>query len=231
MASGDLVEGIGVAGTPGGGVVTVQGAVGGTGVPISGAVTISGTPTVDVTDRAARLVGVVDTELPAAAALSDTAANPTVPAVGAFAMIWDAVAATWHRVASGLGLNTTAQRVIQSGTIDFRTSLPAVNTIATVTFTGSGGKRWQLHGLVATLRNNGAAAATATLQVWDGATGTTKIFAQTLSIPAVTGSQDRISLTGMNMMGTVGAIMTIDFTVAGGASAFEEISAWAYQSE
>lgn len=38
----------------------------------------------------------VDTELPAAAALADDVANPTVPAVGAFGMVWDG--ATWDRM-------------------------------------------------------------------------------------------------------------------------------------
>lgn len=38
---------------------------------------------------------VVDTELPAAAALADNTANPTAPAVGAFLMCWDG--ATWDR--------------------------------------------------------------------------------------------------------------------------------------
>lgn len=38
----------------------------------------------------------VDTELPAAAALSDTFANPTAPAVGAFLMGWDAT--DWARI-------------------------------------------------------------------------------------------------------------------------------------
>src|SRR5678815_2816242 len=37
----------------------------------------------------------VDTELPAAAALTDTFANPTAPGVGAFNMVWNG--ATWAR--------------------------------------------------------------------------------------------------------------------------------------
>lgn len=41
-------------------------------------------------------IGIVDTELPAAAALADNASNPTAPAVGAFGMAWDG--ATWDRV-------------------------------------------------------------------------------------------------------------------------------------
>lgn len=42
------------------------------------------------------ITGAVDTELPAAAALADNAANPTAPAVGAFGMVWDG--STWDRL-------------------------------------------------------------------------------------------------------------------------------------
>lgn len=52
----------------------------------------------------------VDSELPAAAALADNAANPTAPAVGAFTMWWDG--ATWDRAsgnaADGLLVNLGA---------------------------------------------------------------------------------------------------------------------------
>ena len=64
-----------------GGGVKVDGS--GTALPVSGTVAISGSVT-------------VDTELPAAAALADNTANPTVPGVAAFVMGWDG--ATWDRV-------------------------------------------------------------------------------------------------------------------------------------
>lgn len=41
--------------------------------------------------------GAVDTELPAAAALSDTTANPTTPMIGAAMMRWDNNASVWSR--------------------------------------------------------------------------------------------------------------------------------------
>lgn len=44
------------------------------------------------------IAGTVDTELPAAAALSDTVSNPTTPAIGAFNMMWNG--ATWERANS-----------------------------------------------------------------------------------------------------------------------------------
>jgi len=59
---------------------------------------------VDMIDRAARLVGVISgtvdiTELPAAAALSDTFANPTTTQMGAFLMGWEDGASQWERIA------------------------------------------------------------------------------------------------------------------------------------
>lgn len=64
--------------------------------------------------------GTVDTELPTAAALADNAANPTVPGVGAFAMVFDG--ATWDRApgtsADGLLVNLgTNNDVTVSGTV------------------------------------------------------------------------------------------------------------------
>jgi hypothetical protein len=53
-------------------------------------VSAAGSGSSGLTDAELRATPVpVDTELPAAAALSDTDANPTAPAVGAFNMIWD----------------------------------------------------------------------------------------------------------------------------------------------
>lgn len=42
-------------------------------------------------------IQVVDTELPAATALSDTLANPTTPMIGGANLLWDAVGAQWVR--------------------------------------------------------------------------------------------------------------------------------------
>lgn len=87
-------------------------------VPVSGTVTTSNPFGGDVTDRAARLLGHVtvdnaslavtqsgapwsvtsDTELPTAAALTDTDANPSAPYVGAAMMQWTGSA--WRRVRS-----------------------------------------------------------------------------------------------------------------------------------
>lgn len=58
-----------------------------------------------------------DTELPAAAALADTTANPTVPAVGSFLMGWDGSGAVWDRLKQQ-GLNADAQTAHAKGVLE-----------------------------------------------------------------------------------------------------------------
>jgi hypothetical protein len=90
--------------------------------------------------------GAVDTELPAAAALTDNFANPTAPGVGAFVMLWDG--ATWDRApgtsADGLLVNlganndvTVTGTVAVSGTVAVTQSgtwnVATVSTVTAVT--------------------------------------------------------------------------------------------------
>jgi hypothetical protein len=81
---------------------------------VGGTVTVSGTVSVS---------GAVDTELPAAAALADNTPNPTVPAVGAFAMGWDG--ANWDRIRAPGGLVEVADGG-GSITVDGSVSISAV---------------------------------------------------------------------------------------------------------
>lgn len=90
-ASGrQIVVGGGVAGTPAGGVVTIQGITGGTAIPISGSVTATISGTVDVSDRAARVLGVVTGQgvagTPAGGVVSiqGVAGGTALPVSGAF---------------------------------------------------------------------------------------------------------------------------------------------------
>jgi len=79
-------------------VTRVQGNVAVTGTfwqatqPVSGSVSVSNFPATQPVSGTVT----ADTELPAAAALADTTANPTVPAVGGFSMLWNGT--TWDRV-------------------------------------------------------------------------------------------------------------------------------------
>jgi len=60
--------------------------------------------------------GAVDTELPPAAALADNTANPTVPAVGAFGMVWDGT--DWSRIREiANALNSTGTGILASGLV------------------------------------------------------------------------------------------------------------------
>jgi hypothetical protein len=82
-------------------------------VPVSGTVTASG-PLTDTPVRASAVP--VDTELPAAAALADAASNPTVPATGAFGMLWNG--ATWDRApGSAAGGLTTNLKQLNGTTV------------------------------------------------------------------------------------------------------------------
>lgn len=96
---GQYVEGTGIAGTPNGGVLTVQGPGAGGGIVVSGTVaaTQSGAWSVDAVQSGAWSV---DTELPAAVALSDALANPTTPMVGSALLGWDSTNSDWDRIRS-----------------------------------------------------------------------------------------------------------------------------------
>lgn len=73
----------------------------------------------------------VDSELPAAAALTDAFANPTAPGVGAFGMGWNG--ATWDRLKSSTanGLQVDVTRV--TGTVTVDSELPAAAALADAT--------------------------------------------------------------------------------------------------
>lgn len=76
----------------------------------------------------------VDSELPAAAALADDTANPTVPGVGAFGLVWDG--ATWDRMpgtsADGVTVNLGSNNdVTVTGTVT--ANLGTIADVATQT--------------------------------------------------------------------------------------------------
>lgn len=98
---------IGTAGTASADVITVQGKALMTPILTDGSATtqpVSGTVT-------------ADTELPAAAALADTTANPTVPGVGTYLMGWDGTGAVWDRLKQQ-GLNADAQPAHAKGVLE-----------------------------------------------------------------------------------------------------------------
>ena len=60
---------------------------------------VAGSALVDLSDDATRQVGIVDTELPAAALLADATATPTTPVIGAFNQIFNGT--TWDFMREG----------------------------------------------------------------------------------------------------------------------------------
>ena len=90
-----------------------------------------------LTDGTQRVGGTVtvDTELPAAAALADAVANPTVPGVGGFGMVWNGT--TWDRAPGSTALGQTVN-----------TELPAAAALSdsdsnpTAPTVGSAGMVW-----------------------------------------------------------------------------------------
>jgi hypothetical protein len=69
----------------------------------------------------------VDTELPAAAALADAVANPTVPGVGGFALMWNG--ATWDRVPGSATNGLTANlKALNGTTIDTNSGAKSAGT-------------------------------------------------------------------------------------------------------
>lgn len=87
-----------------------------------GSLTVDGTVAVS---------GAIDTELPAAAALTDSLTNPTAPSVGAHGLVWDSASATWDRVRgdAASGMRTRRSSVWYD---DTTTALAAAGT-----FTGT----------------------------------------------------------------------------------------------
>lgn len=91
-------------------------------IPVSDA---GGALTVDGTVAVSSVGGTVDTELPAAAALADDVANPTVPAVGSYLVGYNRANADWDRVtvsrtnADGLASHAAGNLVVQARLLAF----------------------------------------------------------------------------------------------------------------
>lgn len=81
-----------------GGSLTVDGTFWQATQPVSGTVAVSNFPATQPVSGTVSVSGAVDTELPAAIALADNMANPTVPQVGAHALVWDSAGGNWDRI-------------------------------------------------------------------------------------------------------------------------------------
>lgn len=110
------------------------------------------------------------------------------------------------------------------------TNAPAATTQATATRAAGGALvRHVLKSIQASLQAVAAQAAPVTVVVRDGATGTGTILWQD-RLMAPIGFSDRISVDGLNIVGSLATAMTIEFTAAPTATNFETISASGYDA-
>ena len=110
------------------------------------------------------------------------------------------------------------------------THAPAAATQATATkAAGAAGVRHVLRSIQATVNAVAAQAAPLTVVVRDGATGVGTILWQDRIIAPI-GTDGRVSVQGLNIVGSAATAMTIEFTAAPAATDFETISGTGYST-
>lgn len=108
------------------------------------------------------------------------------------------------------------------------TSAPAVNTQATATkAAGAAGKVHVLTSIQASVNAVVAQATPVTIVVRDGATGAGTILWQD-RITATIGTDGRIGITGLSIVGSAATAMTVEFTAVPAVGNFETVSATGY---
>lgn len=111
------------------------------------------------------------------------------------------------------------------------TSAPAANTVASTTKgAGAGSERHVLRSINASISAVAEIAAPLTVVVRDGAAGVGTIIWQE-KLMQVVGRSDRVSLSGLNIIGSRNTAMTVEFTSAPGATNFETISCTGYTTQ
>lgn len=103
---------------------------------------------------------------------------------------------------------------------------PVANTQATISRAAAAGQRHVCKSITATLIGLAASAeATVLVNLRDGATGAgTILWSTRLLVVGGTGSQTGVSLSDLNIVGSVNTAMTLEFAAAGGASTFEAVA-------
>lgn len=110
------------------------------------------------------------------------------------------------------------------------TSDPAVNTQATVTRAGVVGVSHVCTSIGLCLSNSGAAAsAIVKAYLRDGASGVGAVL-WSANIIAGPGFGDYVHISGLNIVGTAGNAMTLEFAAAGGANTQENVSLTGYDA-
>jgi hypothetical protein len=177
--------------------------------------TSSTTPTIATT---ANPYPVNPTQLPAAAAQADGAANPTTTYVGAMASGWNG--ATWDRVKTASAANVAGASgvgvALATGPGNWTTNhVPSTATLATITKSAGGsGVRHVCNSITATVATGATAQTPILVYLRDGATTAgTILWAGTLSAPA--NSAGVLAVTGLSIVGTANTAMCLEFSAAG----------------
>lgn len=107
---------------------------------------------------------------------------------------------------------------------------PAANTVATITRANVAGQRHVCRSITVTLIGLAASAeATVLVNLRDGATGAGAIlWSARLLVAGVVGTQAGITLSNLNIVGSVNTAMTLEFAAAGGANTFETVALTGY---
>lgn len=152
----------------------------------------------------------VNTELPAAAALSDSMSNPTTPAVGSFGAVWDQVNSQWVRAASPPSGDSVAPSGIGMSTIMARSG---TNLYSRVTGDATNGLDVDVTRVGGTVAVSIAAAADVAGTLTDGrktvaAAGTAEAIRASLACKWVTVTALLTNTTQVNVGGS-GALATL----------------------
>jgi hypothetical protein len=137
-----------------------------------------------------------------------------------------------YRVASATNVGATSSKGAQLATAPGEWTLnsePAANTTATATrAAGGAGVRHVLTSVNASLIGVAAIAAPISVVVRDGATGVGAILWRDKLFTPAAGSRDRLTISGLNIVGSVNTAITVEFTGGPGATNFEVLSATGY---
>lgn len=112
-----------------------------------------------------------------------------------------------------------------------QTHQPAANTIATTTRAAQSGVQHVCRAITASFSATGVAPTAIQVEVVlrDGASGAgTVLWSCGMSLPATAGASTVVALTDLEIAGTTGTAMTLEFSAAGGANTVERVSLVGY---
>lgn len=190
-------------------------------------------------DGATKLTGAglaVDTEMPAAAALTATvargASTTTIAAVPRLDDGTNVVMQASNSAANMAGTTQPAAAMVANPGQWSAYHNPGANTIATISkAAGTSTQRHVLTGFsfVVTSGATAPTAAVVTCNLRDGATGAGTILKQwTIGIQATAGATQGLVKSGLSILGSAATAMTLEFTGAGGANTYEMVEIEGY---